>query len=153
MELSDGDRIRGLLGTYCRLIDVGDFDGLGALFAHATLRDPAGTVIATGAAQAQALYAATTRRHANGTPRTQHLIVNTTFDEGTAADAAVARSAYVVLQAVPGMPLQPIVTGSYVDTFARIDGLWRFTDRTFTLGLIGDVSAHLSFEPAGADVE
>lgn len=152
MELTDGDRIRGLLGTYCRLIDAGDFAAVGALFTHATLRDPAGTVIATGAAEAAALYAATTRRHHDGTPLTQHLIVNTTFDDGLGADEAVARSAYVVLQAVPGKGLQPIVTGSYVDSFVRADGQWRFADRTFGVGLIGDVSAHLSIDPAAGRI-
>ena len=147
MQLTDADRIRGLLGTYCALIDAGDFAGVGALFGHATLRDASGNVVATGATQAQALYAATTLRHEDGTPRTQHLIVNTTFDDGLDDDAAVARSAYVVLQAVPGNGLQPIVTGGYVDTFVRVDGQWRFTDRVFGIGLVGDVSAHLTIEP------
>lgn len=150
MVLTDGDRIRGLLGTYCRLIDAGDFAGIGALFAHATLRDESGVVIATGAAETEALYAGTTRRHADGTPLTQHLIVNTTFDDGTAEDEAVARSSYVVLQATPELRLQPVITGSYVDTFARVDGQWRFTDRTFSIGRTGDLSQHLTFDPPGA---
>ncbi|MBO9520266.1 MAG: nuclear transport factor 2 family protein [Nocardioidaceae bacterium] len=150
MLLSDGDRIRGLLGTYCRLIDAGDFAGVGALFARATLRDPSGTVIATGAAEAEALYAAITQRHQDGTPRTQHLVTNTTFDEGTGEDEAVARSSYVVLQGLPGGALQPIVAGSYVDTFARDAGGWHFTDRTFTVGLTGDLSRHLTIDPSGA---
>ena len=147
MQLTDADRIRGLLSSYCRLIDAGDFAGVGALFADATLRDPSGTVIATGATEAQALYEATTRRHEDGTPRTQHVVVNTSFDEESDADEAVARSAYVVLQAVPGGGLRPIVTGSYVDTFSRVDGRWRFTDRVFGIGLVGDVSAHLAVDP------
>lgn len=150
MVLTDGDRIRGLLGTYCRLIDAGDFAGIGALFAHATLRDESGVVIATGAAETEALYAGTTLRHADGTPLTQHLIVNTTFDDGTAEDEAVARSSYVVLQATPELRLQPVITGSYVDTFARVDGQWRFTDRTFSIGRTGDLSQHLTFDPPGA---
>lgn len=150
MVLTDGDRIRGLLGTYCRLVDGGDFAGVGVLFAHATLRDAAGNVVATGAAEAEALYAATTRRHSDGTPLTQHLIVNTTFEDGTPEDRAVAHSSYVVLQAAPGLPLQPIVTGSYLDTFARLPGDWRFTDRTFTVGRTGDLSQHLTIDPTGA---
>lgn len=150
MQLTDGDRIRGLLGTYCRLVDAGDFAGVGAMFAEATLRDQDGTVIATGAAEVEALYAATTRRHADGTPLTQHLLVNTTFDEDTGDDEAVARSSYVVLQAAAGLPLQPVVTGSYVDTFARVDARWRFTDRRFTIGRTGDLSQHLTIDPSGA---
>jgi hypothetical protein len=146
MVLTDGDRIRGLLGTYCRLIDAGDFAGVGALFARATLRDDSGTVIATGAAEVEALYVATTRRHDDGTPLTQHLILNTTFDE-TAVDTAVARSSYVVLQATAELPLQPVITGAYVDTFARAEGTWHFTDRTFSIGRTGDLSQHLTFDP------
>lgn len=147
MVLTDGDRIRGLLGTYCRLIDAGDFAGVGALFAHATLRDESGSVVATGAAEVEALYAATTRRHGDGTPRTQHLIVNTTFADATAADEAVATSSYVVLQATEGLPLQPVITGGYVDTFAKVDGTWRFTDRRFSIGRTGNLSEHLTFDP------
>ena len=147
MQLTDGDRIRSLLGQYCALIDAGDFAGVGALFARATLRDQAGAVIATGAAEAEALYSRTTRRHEDGTPLTQHLIVNTTFDEPTVVDEAVARSSYVVLQAVPGSGLQPIITGSYVDTFVRTDGQWHFSDRRFAVGLTGDLSAHLTLDP------
>lgn len=150
MLLSDGDRIRGLLGTYCRLIDAGDFAGVGALFARATLRDPSGAVIATGAAETEALYTATTKRHADGTPRTQHLVVNTAFDDDLRDDEAVARSSYVVLQALPGGSLQPIIAGSYVDSFARDAAGWHFTDRTFAVGLTGDLSSHLTIDPSGA---
>lgn len=147
MQLSDGDRIRNLLGAYCRLVDAGDFAGVGELFAHATLRDESGTVIATGAEEVEALYAGTTRRHEDGTPLTQHVIANTVFDVDSGPDGAVATSAYVVLQAAPGLPLQPVITGSYVDTFARVDGAWRFTDRRFSVGRTGDLSHHLTFDP------
>jgi hypothetical protein len=147
MELSDTDRLRNLLGAYCRRIDAGDFAGLGALFADATLRDEHGTVIATGAAEVEALYGATTKLHDDGTPRTQHLLLNTTFDEAATADVAVARSSYVVLQATADFPLQPVITGSYVDSFTRTDVGWHFTDRTFAIRLVGDLAQHLTFEP------
>ena len=147
MPLTDGDRIRGLLGTYCRLIDAGDFAGVGRLFADATLRDEAGTVVATGAAEIEALYAATTRLQEDGTPGTQHVVANTVLEEGSQVDELVATSAYVVFQAVDGLPLQPVITGSYVDTFARVDGDWRFSDRRFSIGRTGDLSHHLTFTP------
>lgn len=121
MVLTDGDRIRGLLGTYCRLVDAGDYAGVGELFAHATLRDR--------------------------TPRTQHVIANTVLAEGGGPDEAVATSAYVVLQATPELPQQPVITGSYVDSFAVVDGEWRFTDRRFSIGRTGDLSHHLTFDP------
>lgn len=147
MLLTDGDRIRGLLGTYCQLIDAGDFAGLGQLFAHAVLRDQSGAVIATGSAEVAALYASTTRLHDDGTPGTQHVVANTVLAEGLGDDEAVATSAYVVFQAIPELALQPVITGSYLDTFARVDGEWRFSERRFSIGRIGDLSRHLTFAP------
>lgn len=147
MQLTDGDRIRGLLGTYCRLIDAGDFDGLGELMARATLRDASGEVVATGAQEVATLYAATVRLHKDETPGTQHVVANTTFDEPAADGSVVARSSYVVLQEVGDrIPLQPIVTGDYVDTFAQdADGTWHFTERRFRIGRTGDLSRHLRY--------
>jgi ketosteroid isomerase-like protein len=144
VPLTDGDRIRNLLGSYCRLIDAGDFDGVGRLMARATLCTEDGTAIATGAEEAAALYRGMVRIHDDGTPRTQHLVLNTVFDEPAADGTVVAHSTYVVLQQVEDGPLQPIVTGRYVDTFARdLRGEWHFTERRFTIGLSGDLGRHL----------
>ena len=56
----------------------------------------------------------------------------------------VARSSYVVHQAVEGFPLQPIVAGRYVDHLSRDEsGTWHFTRRHFTVDLVGDLSQHL----------
>ncbi len=147
MESSDGDRIRDLLGTYCRLIDAGDFAGTGRLFADATLSDEHGTVLATGADEVAALYAATVRLHADGTPRTQHVVANTSFDPPGDDGSVVARSSYVVFQATDELSLRPVVTGGYVDTFARAGGEWRFADRRIAIGLTGDLSQHLAIVP------
>ncbi|HET9423057.1 MAG TPA: nuclear transport factor 2 family protein [Nocardioides sp.] len=147
MHLSDGDRIRGLLGTYCRLIDEGDFGGLGELMSRATLKDESGQVVATGAKEVTDLYAATVRLHKDETPATQHVVANTTFDEPGPDGTVVARSSYVVFQAVGArIPLQPIVTGDYVDTFAQDDdGSWYFTERRFRIGRTGDLARHLRY--------
>jgi hypothetical protein len=142
--LSDGDRIRGLLGTYCRLIDAGDFAGVGALMADAVLKTEDGTTIATGADEVAALYAGLVKVHEDGTPMTQHVVVNTVFEEPREDGGVVASSTYLVFQATGTLPLQPIVTGSYVDTFARDDsGSWRFTERRFGIGRSGVLDQHL----------
>lgn len=149
--LSDGDHIRNLLGTYCRLIDAGDFDGVGRLFAGATLCTEDGTVVATGAEEIAALYQATTRRHDDGTPLTQHVVANTVLELLT-HNTMRATSDYVVLQATESLPLQPIVTGSYIDTFAHSDDSgWHLAERRFTLGRLGDLSQHLSTPPQGLE--
>jgi len=141
--LSDGDHIRNLLGTYTRLIDAGDFDGVGRLFADATLCTEDGTVVATGATEIARLYAGTTRRHEDGTPLTQHVVANTVLEPIT-AEAIRATSNYVVFQVTPTLPFQPIAAGSYIDTFVRTESAWRFAERRFTLGRTGDLSQHLA---------
>jgi hypothetical protein len=143
VPLTDGDHIRSLLGTYCRLIDAGDFTGLGQLMADAVLMTDDGTVIATGAAEVAALYGAIVTLHDDGTPGTQHVVANTSLEE-IDGGAIRARSAYVVFQAVPELLLQPVVTGSYVDTFTpESSGGWRFAERRFGIGRSGDLSHHL----------
>lgn len=149
--LSDGDHIRNLLGAYCRLIDAGDFDGVGRLFSGATLCDEEGRVLAAGAEQVARLYAGMTRRHDDGTPMTQHVVANTVL-EPVDEDTVRATSAYVVLQATASLPLQPIITGTYLDTFARTSGHegWRFVERRFGVGRAGDLSQHLAAPDAVA---
>lgn len=147
--LSDGDHVRNLLGTYCRLIDAGDFDGVGQMFAAATLRTEDGTVVASGAKEAAQLYAGMTRRHADGTPLTQHIVANTVLE--SVGHSIRATSNYVVFQAAEALPLQPIITGGYVDTFERADGIWRFSDRQFSVGRIGDLTQHLTQAPRGTE--
>ena len=145
--LTDGDLVRNLLATYCRLMDSGDFDAVGRLFAHASVCDASGAVLATGADEVAALYASTTRRYPDGTPLTQHLVANTLLAPN-GADRLVASSTYLVLMATPDLPLQPIITGTYVDTFARsapADGGWQFAERRIGVGRIGDLSQHLTF--------
>lgn len=144
MPLTDADHIRSLLGTYCRLIDAADFAGLGLLMADAVLMTLDGAVIATGADEVAALYRAIVTLHDDGTPGTQHVVANTAFEE-VDGGAIRARSAYVVFQAVPELPLQPVVTGSYVDTFdTGPTGEWRFAERRFGIGRSGDLTHHLA---------
>ena len=143
MPLTDADHVRGLLGTYCRLIDGGDFAGVGRLMADAKLMTLDGTVIATGADEVAALYAGIVTLHEDGTPGTQHVVANTTLEE--VEGGIRARSTYVVLQAVTGLPLQPVITGSYDDTFVTdSSGSWRFAERRFGVGLSGDLTHHLA---------
>jgi hypothetical protein len=144
MPLTDGDHIRGLLGTYCQLIDAGNFVGIGQLMADAVLMTEDGTVVATGASEVTRLYAGLVTTHEDGTPGTQHIVANTVLEE--LDDGAIrARSTYLVFQALPELSLQPILTGSYVDTFDT-DGLdrWRFRERRFGIGRTGDLAHHLA---------
>ena len=147
VHLTDGDRIRGLLATYCRLIDAGDFAGIGALMAHAVLKTEDGTVVATGADEVEQLYAGLVKLHEDGTPGTQHVVANAVFEEAGADGSVTVTSTYLVFQALPEVPLQPIVTGTYVDRFVTGEGGWRFAERRFGIGRSGHLEHHLTITP------
>jgi hypothetical protein len=140
--LSDGDHIRNILGAYCELIDLADYDRVGALFGDdGELVAEDGTPLARGAAAISAFYRGMIKLH-DGQQRTKHLVANTALEED-GADAMIARSSYVVLQGTDELPLQPIMAGRYVDRFARVDGRWCWTERRFLADLVGHLSEHL----------
>jgi hypothetical protein len=141
--LSDGDHIRNLLGEYCHRIDVGDFEGVGELFADGVLADEHGRPMASGAAEVAAFYLSGTQLHGDS-PGTKHLVIDTVLEEKGPAEMT-ARSSYVVFQVADGLALQPIITGRYVDRFHRAGGMWRFAERRFVVDQVGDLSHHLTF--------
>ena len=144
--MGDGAQaVRNLLGEYCERMDLGDWPGVGELFAHGALADEHGTVLAEGAEAVAAFYRAGTQLH-DGSPRTKHLVLNTILEVDEAAGTAAARSSYLVLQQPPGGELRPIITGRYRDGFARAHGRWRFAERRFLVDLVGDLSAHLRYD-------
>jgi hypothetical protein len=142
--VSPADEIRNLLGRYCDAMDGGDFAAVGALFERGRRADEHGTALAEGAAAVERFYAAGTRLH-DGSPRTKHLVTNTVVDLAADDRRAIARSSYLVLQQVPGGPLQPIITGRYEDHLSADDG-WHFVERRFFVDLMGDLSQHLRYE-------
>ena len=141
----DHEAIRNLLGRYCELMDAGDFDGLGGLFANASLADEHGHAFAHGRDEVAAQWHARTLTY-DGSPRTRHVTSNTVIDVDE--DTATARSAYIVFQATEAMPLQAIIAGRYSDTFTRDINGWQFSERRYAVDLVGDVSHHLA-PPAG----
>jgi 3-phenylpropionate/cinnamic acid dioxygenase small subunit len=151
MSTADKLAIIELLYRYAELIDAGDFDGVGRLLARATFGG-SGPQGASGAENIAKLFGATTRRypgHGN-TPRTRHLVLNPVIDiagDGT----ATARSTFCVVQNTETVPLQPIVVGRYFDSFSCDDAGWYFTERKVDVEMIGDISAHLMFDPRDFD--
>lgn len=144
--MSVADEIRNLLGRYCDAIDDGDWAAVGELFADGSLSTEDGTALAVGADAVADFYRRGTRIH-DGSPRTKHLVTGTVVEAAAPDGSVTARSSYLVLQAVDGFPLQPIITGRYVDRFVTGgDGTWRFADRCFLVDLVGDLSHHLSWE-------
>ncbi len=142
--------ITDLLYRYAELIDAGDFDGVGKLLGRATFAGTRSSEV-SGAAAIAKLFAMTTRRFPEtGTPRTRHLVLNPIV-ELTAERTATARSTFCVVQATDTVPLQPIVVGRYLDSFSCDDAGWYFTARQVDVEMIGDVSAHLMFDPREFD--
>jgi SnoaL-like domain len=137
---TDVEAITALVMEYAERLDLGDLDGVAALFAHATWRSPGrveplrGTVAVRRAYDGVILY--------DGIPSTRHVVTNLVVTVGS-PDRATARSVFTVFQARPDFPLQPIISGRYHDAFERVDGAWRFADRLILPDLIGDLSRHL----------
>ena len=79
----------------------------------------------------------------NGTPHTKHTTTNLQLDVDDQAGTASCRSYVMVLQCTDELPLQPILSGRYFDTFERVDGEWRFLRRRMTNEYLGNLSQHL----------
>jgi hypothetical protein len=139
---ADEQEIRNLLGRYCERQDAADFEGVAELFRYATYGVEGGA-IAHGFGELLAAKRSHTRVHDDGSPRTNHLVLNTIIKFGPDGSSALARSYWLVLQATERLPLQVIATGRYRDAFAKVDGAWRFTERRIQMGLIGDLGDHV----------
>ena len=144
--------VSNLIARYAELIDLGDFDGVADLLGDAAVGDGKAAGGEAGGASARLLtgrdailgmFTSTTRRYPDGTPGTKHVTTNLILDIDEEAGQAAARSYWTVLQAVPGLALQPILAGRYHDRFERVDGSWRFSERRYLIDLGGDVSQHM----------
>lgn len=139
--------ITELVYTYAERIDLGDFDGIGALFADAVITAEGSDISWSGKTDVTEMYVSMTRRYPNGTPNTKHVTTNLIIDVDEDAGTATARSYFTVMQAVPGsLPLQPVVSGRYRDSFERADSGWRFSRRHMIVDLVGDMSQHLLYD-------
>jgi 3-phenylpropionate/cinnamic acid dioxygenase small subunit len=139
--------IENLLYAYAERIDKGDLDGVAELFAHGRIcgveNGPPSTVF-EGRERVRAMYEMSTRLYEDGTPKTKHVTTNAqVFVEG---DTGSARSYYTVFQATPDLPLQPIISGHYHDTFHLVNGQWAFDTRFMFVDQLGDLSRHLKYD-------
>ena len=149
MPLPDHVAIANLVFHYAELIDAGDFEGIGTLFADATITAEGSDVQWQGEQGITQMYVDSTRRYDDGTPRTKHVTTNVMVEVD--GDTATARSYYTVMQQTDVLPLQPIICGRYHDAFAKQNGAWRFTDRLIFSDLIGDLSQHLLADVYGSE--
>jgi 3-phenylpropionate/cinnamic acid dioxygenase small subunit len=155
------DQIHTLIHRYAEAVDLGRFERLTELFAHATLRFALGTAAPTRSvpgADAEAMYRGGIILYDDGTPRTRHLVTNTIIDVDEKAGRATARCYNTTLQQAPGHPIDIIATAKYEDTFERVEGQWRFSERLIRSSsldgvnrdFIGDMSRHTHSAPTPA---
>ena len=141
------EAIPKLMYTYAERIDAGDFAGVADLFAHATLSFEGFGDAVTGRDAIEALYARTTRRYEDGTPKTKHVVTNLIVDAAEDDTSATSRSYFTVLQAVPGaLALQPVIAGRYRHTFELVEGRWRVVGMHIIIDLMGDLDHHMLFD-------
>ena len=138
--------IENLIATYAEFVDDGDFAGVGTLLADATFTGAAGSV--SGRDAIEKMLRDSLIVYDDGTPRTKHVTTNIAIEIDEEAGTADSRSYFTVLQALPELALQPIVSGRYQDRFERRDGQWHFVERCVRTDLVGDVSRHLRHPPA-----
>lgn len=136
--------IANLLYSYARLIDTGDFAGIGKIFEHARLTAEGGAMDVSGADAIEAHFGNTTRIYPDtGTPKTKHVMSNPIIEVDEKSGTATCNAYYTVFQATEKLPLQPIIAGRYEDKFEKKDGHWRYTDKKYFVELVGDLSQHL----------
>lgn len=135
--------IANLVYEYARLIDMGDFDGVGQLFANATMDQGTGDLL-KGAQAVTDAYVRFTRRYPDdGTPKTRHVTTNLIINVDEDAGTATCHSYVVVFQRMDDFPLQPVWSNRYEDEFRRTDSGWEFAHRRMVDHMPGDTSRHL----------
>ena len=142
MTLSAEDyfAIQNLVHTYPHLLDSGDFEGLGRLFARCKIYSGGHLASDCNAETATAMFRDSLYLY-DGVPRTRHCLANLMI-EPQSATRAVVRTYVMVFQQTDALPLQPIIGGDYQDTVEKIDGTWRFVERRMANDLIGNLSVH-----------
>ena len=136
--------ISKLIFTCDQRNDDADFDGVGELFAHASIGvEGMGEDVCAGAAATAHQFRSTTLAYEQGGARTHHLSTNLIIEVDEDAATATCQSHYVMYQATDTLPLQPINAGRNFDEFERVDGAWRWKRRFIKVLLMGNMTNHL----------
>ena len=135
------NEIRRLLAIYVHNLDDGKIGANADLLSDAKFQ-VVDTVV-TGRDEIAKFFRTNVQHHEDGTPRTSHSLSNAIIDIETATTAK-AVTYFTVHQELPGLPLQPIVTGRYEDEFKILDGNWRFASRRVVPRLFGELKDHVA---------
>lgn len=150
MTPEDRIQIEALMFRYARCVDTAAYEELGKLFEDGEITSnksrPDGKPGMRGIEPVATFYATTNKSHGPGGkdgPLTHHIVTNVEYEK-IAADEVTVRSCFVVYQATPRLPLQPIVCGRYRDVFQRKPAGWAFRSKFIEVTLVGNISEHLS---------
>jgi hypothetical protein len=126
-KIIDEREIERLIIEYSWLLDARDFEKYGALFENGAILNPAGKVVATGAAQVAALG----RHYLGGQTDifVRHLVSNIRIDVAADGMSATAGSFLTTIEAPAGKPAYVFRVARYNDRFHKVDGHWRFLNR------------------------
>jgi hypothetical protein len=148
-RLNAESEINRLISTYVHNVDDGKIAENAELLANT--RFTVGETVVDGRDEVALFFKNNVQHHEDGTPRTWHAVSNVIIDVDSATSAR-AVSYFTVHQELPGLPLQPIVTGRYLDTFECVDGKWRFASRSVQPRLIGELGHHVATPTASSEV-
>ncbi|TFH68812.1 nuclear transport factor 2 family protein [Gammaproteobacteria bacterium LSUCC0057] len=146
--------IEQLIYRYAESIDSGDIDGLARLFERGQVVSlPSGWQV-KGYGSLKDFYLKQIIIYpSTGTPCTAHSVTNVIIDLDQSNGTALARSQFVVRQALEGEHEQVVMSGRYSDQFSCDDNGWYFTQRKILPTYFGDLSRHfrgqLDRTPAG----
>lgn len=141
MEFADFHAIQNLAYSYPFLLDAGDFDGVGQLFAHAVVYSGGELMASRDPAAVAKSFRDWVITYSDGTPRTRHCLCNLII-EPDGPNRATAKSYVMVFQQTEQLPLQPVIGGDYADRFEKVDEAWRFTERRMGNNQFGLLLAH-----------
>ena len=133
--------ITNLVYRYAELIDRGDLQGVGELFAEGSV-DTGNGQLCRGADEVRDMYDVVII-YPDGTPRTRHVTTNLIIDVDDEAGTGTCRSYVTVFQQTDDFPMQPVYQNRYEDRFVRADGTWRFEHRLMCDHRPADTSRHL----------
>ena len=147
--VSSETAIANLVYRYAEIIDSGDLEGAAELFRHARvyMGPELGEV---GHETVLEMWRKSFIFYEGGSPRCKHVITNPIIEVDEEAGTGSCRTYYTVMQQAGDGPLQAVICGRYHDRFARVDGVWRFSHRDYSLhDLPGDLSRHSRTFAAG----
>ena len=133
--VADKSAITALIHSYAFLVDDGDIDAVTALFEHATWRSDRQAAVRRGAAEVRPVYEQLLA--SNGAARTRHRLTDVAVTVDPGATTASSRCHWTVLRDGTDGSTDVVLSGQYVDRFARVGDGWRFADRLITTDLIG----------------